>query len=246
MVDMELDEIFGTEIWNEHDEFLYTAITARCGSVVQYGEIKDRGCAEDLVPRVQLSPVPSDEIYPLLLKHLKVWASKVNEEWMYIKRPNCRAYGQVRGSQTLAQEFLHEIQVYEQINTKQHRNLPQYHGCVVERGRVVGIVLDRYVCTLAIRRGSMDHASCLECFSGASAGVKHLHDIGLAHNDLNPTNVMFDGDGNTIITDFDSCAPEHVHLVKTGTPGWSDGFAECSSFTNDELALKMLRKYLEL
>ena len=66
-------------------------------------------------------------------------------EQLFVKRPNCRAYGQVRGSDTLAQELLAEVQVYEHLATKPHPNLPRYYGTIVENGRVVGVALDQYV-----------------------------------------------------------------------------------------------------
>ncbi|SJL04266.1 uncharacterized protein ARMOST_07627 [Armillaria ostoyae] len=36
-------------------------------------------------------------------------------------------------------------------------------------------------------------------------GIKHIHGLGLIHNDINPNNIMLDADGTLVIIDFDSC-----------------------------------------
>jgi serine/threonine protein kinase len=43
-----------------------------------------------------------------------------------------------------------------------------------------------------------------------------MHDLGLVHSDLNPSNIM-DGN-NPIIIDFDSCKPEGQKLGKEELP----------------------------
>ncbi len=39
-------EVFLTEVWNDNDYILYTALTARCESLLTYGEVQDRGSVE--------------------------------------------------------------------------------------------------------------------------------------------------------------------------------------------------------
>jgi serine/threonine protein kinase len=221
-------------------------LVRRTGSTFQYAEIKKRGSAETLQHEVEFCDVPREEIYPEALASLRVCPLTMNAEEVYIKRPCCLSYDQDKGSQRLAEEFLKEAQIHELLSTKQHGNLPRYHGCLVEDGRVVGIVMDRYASTLRDQRDSMDHASCSRCFSDTKAGLEHLHSLGLAHNDLNPANIMADKNGNFVIIDFDSCAAEDVPLTKIGTPGWNEGFKDTSSFANDNSALERLKEYLEL
>jgi serine/threonine protein kinase len=50
------------------------------------------------------------------------------------------------------------------------------------------------------------------------AGARHLHSLGLAHNDLNPTNIAVDGDDDPILLDFGSCRRFGEHL-SGGTNG---------------------------
>lgn len=51
-------------------------------------------------------------------------------------------------------------------------------------------------------------------------GVEHLHNQGLTHNDLNPSNIAIDKLGNPIILDFGSCQKFGEQLISAGTPGW--------------------------
>lgn len=43
------------------------------------------------------------------------------------------------------------------------------------------------------------------CLDGIERGIRHLHLLGLVHNDINPAKIMFEGDGAPIIIDFGSC-----------------------------------------
>ena len=36
-------------------------------------------------------------------------------------------------------------------------------------------------------------------------GIRHLHSLGLVHNDINPANIMLDNNGTAVLIDFDSC-----------------------------------------
>ena len=46
----------------------------------------------------------------------------------------------------------------------------------------------------------------LECMDQIEAAVAHLHVLGLAHNDISPSNTMLDNLGQAILIDLDSCA----------------------------------------
>jgi serine/threonine protein kinase len=35
-------------------------------------------------------------------------------------------------------------------------------------------------------------------------GIKHFHEIGIVHGDIQPDNIMFDNNGNAVIIDLDS------------------------------------------
>jgi len=46
-----------------------------------------------------------------------------------------------------------------------------------------------------------DYSSIL---AGIESGIRHLHSLGLVHNDINPRNIMMDHD-KAVIIDFGSC-----------------------------------------
>lgn len=64
----------------------------------------------------------------------------------------------------------------------------------------------------------LDKAAFLGALESALA---HLHNLGLAHNDLNPANILISETGMPVLTDFDSCRPVGQKLLYSrGTPGW--------------------------
>lgn len=81
--------------------------------------------------------------------------------------------------------------------------------------------------------------------SGVTAGIDHLHSLGLVHNDINPMNIMVDKVGNAIITDFDSCVPVGAPC-DAGTPGWSQLRTpnKVASFENDVYGLDLVSKFV--
>jgi len=77
-----------------------------------------------------------------------------------------------------------------------------------------------------------------------SNGLKHLHNLGLAYNDLNPANVMYTADDTAVLIDLDSCRAEGKSLDKWGTLDWIDAPLHISDTRNDRAALKKLETYL--
>lgn len=45
-----------------------------------------------------------------------------------------------------------------------------------------------------------------QLFAQLESAVSHLHSLGMAHNDINPRNIMIK-DGDPILIDFGSCQP---------------------------------------
>jgi serine/threonine protein kinase len=82
------------------------------------------------------------------------------------------------------------------------------------------------------------------CLQGIRAGVAHLHSLGLAHNDINPYNVMMDAGDNPVLIDFDACTREGEALLKFGTPDWFDETVRIGSRQNDFYALRKMVEYL--
>ena len=75
--------------------------------------------------------------------------------------------------------------------------------------------------------------------------TKHLHALGLAHNDINPANVMVRDDDTICVIDFGSCRPFGCRLITAGSYGWIDEEFTTSDLKHDEVALNKLRDWLE-
>jgi serine/threonine protein kinase len=65
-------------------------------------------------------------------------------------------------------------------------------------------------------------------------GISHIHSLGFAHNDINPSNIMFDDNNTLVIIDFDLCLPfESILTTTKQTPGWHDPEVQTSDPRND-------------
>ncbi|KAK3349520.1 hypothetical protein B0T25DRAFT_610305 [Lasiosphaeria hispida] len=139
----------------------------------------------------------------------------------YVKKPRLISYDRIRrGSRPdlIAEFVLAEAKVCEQLMRHPHPNFATYLGFQVSDGRITGRCFARYQRTLmqevnprnfskrksrSARRatGRYDYVP-----AGMESGIKHIHSLGLVHNDINPKNVMLDGN-RVVLIDFDSCRP---------------------------------------
>jgi serine/threonine protein kinase len=88
---------------------------------------------------------------------------------------------------------------------------------------------------------SKDYSNVL---AGIESGIKHLHAVGLVHNDINPSNIMLDGD-EAVIIDFGSCRRVGESLEGAGrTYEWYDEQVKTALPQNDLDALEEIRIWL--
>ncbi|KAK4182439.1 hypothetical protein QBC35DRAFT_509984 [Podospora australis] len=88
---------------------------------------------------------------------------------------------------------------------------------------------------------SKDHSNVL---AGIKSGIQHLHALGLVHNDINPSNIMLDGD-KAVIIDFDSCRRIGESLEDVGrTYEWYGKQVKTALPQNDLDALEEIRLWL--
>lgn len=78
----------------------------------------------------------------------------------------------------------------------------------------------------------------LEC------AVAHLHSIGLAHNDIKPSNVTLRADHQPVLIDSESCAPLGEATPCQGTDGRYESPNMASRVENDLYALRRMRERL--
>jgi serine/threonine protein kinase len=131
---------------------------------------------------------------------------------------------------------------FEGISPPQYRSIPWMHSrewenngplfCQLRRDSIRGVTKDP-------RPFDADL-----CVRGIQKGLRHLHNLGLIHCDVNPTNVRMEGD-TPIIVDFDSCRREGEELgLKAGTRGWKSEDFKLARRENDQYGLSKIKKIL--
>ncbi|KAI1120257.1 kinase-like domain-containing protein [Nemania abortiva] len=141
---------------------------------------------------------------------------------VYVKRPSLIGYEPsiTNGCDTL----LEEAKIYETLLLNPHKNIAQYHGCLVEDGMFHALCIEKYPTTLSAlidKDADLSEEEKKRIMQDIRAGVAHLHSVGFVHNDLNPTNIMLTDDGTAVVIDFDSARPTGEPLgLKGATPFW--------------------------
>ncbi|KGO77390.1 hypothetical protein PITC_047630 [Penicillium italicum] len=177
----------------------------------------------------------------------------------FVKKPQLISYDQISQGprpDSIAEDLLKEARIYELLKRRPHPNIATYLGCQVSDGAITGLCLERYPHTLMNEvnpRGLMkrklrstwqatEDYSCI--LTGIESGIKHLHSLGLVHNDINPSNIMIDN-RRAIIIDFGSCRRLGESLEDAGrTYEWYDEKVQHSLFENDLNALEEIRIWL--
>jgi serine/threonine protein kinase len=197
--------------------------------------------------RNSLRQIPNDEIYPPMPADWSALEMPVSEPEHYVKRPRLASYRWAKGTSQLADRFLKEGRTLHLMRQDPHPNVAKLEGCLVGGGRILGLVLTRYPTTLQHRVQIQDGNPLdrVSCFRGIVAGVRHFHSLGIAHNDVNPNNIMLDEGDRPVIVDFGGCMPFGEKLTESGTPGWNEGFDEdVSRANNDRIGLTKVGEWL--
>ena len=101
-----------------------------------------------------------------------------------------------------------------------------------------------YASAITERLKDSDAAKRSIYFEDIKEGIHHLHQLGLIHNDLNPSNILTDSK-IPIIIDFDSCRLTGEKLgSKTGTFPCKLKGAEFATPENDFHSLEKLRELI--
>ncbi|GAB1320039.1 hypothetical protein MFIFM68171_10249 [Madurella fahalii] len=148
-----------------------------------------------------------------------------------------------------------EVQVLQLISQHPpHPNIVKYHGCRVRRGFITAIVMDRVdgetLWTYARAGGKVDKAPFMAALRSA---ITHLHSVvGVAHNDLNPNNIMVGKDGMPVLIDFGSARQLGGKIgFSVGTPGWMEDltcardYYSYSKASHDLTALDKISDWLD-
>ncbi|KAK5168888.1 uncharacterized protein LTR77_006197 [Saxophila tyrrhenica] len=223
----------------------YTSVSAYVDNVAYTGKLDQHPDEVDEGELLNsLEPVPVECIHPLFQQEFTK-APPYDPEVHYLKSPSFTYDDCQPGKTFVAECVLNEVKALELIRKHPHPNLVKYYGCVVRDGRITALCLHRYPDTM------VDYAYC--GISGARAsmfaynienGIHHLHSLGLAHNDINESNICVDEHEQAVIVDFDSCLPFGEPLMK-GTSACADLDAWVSSKENDlDYGLTTIEEFL--
>jgi serine/threonine protein kinase len=192
-----------------------------------------------------LKRIPDEDIYPLPPVNITK-SDLISRHEYYLKRPKISNYGKLKDLKLIPQMLLDEIEVLELLEKHPHPNFVHYLGSVVKRERVIGFALERYPQTIETRlktkTASFDGVAAMAEIQSA---IKHLHSLGFAHNDLNPSNIMVKENDHIIIIDLGSSRRFGERLTSGGTRGWVDENLETSEIQNDEIALGKIRAWMQ-
>ncbi|CBY00826.1 similar to serine/threonine-protein kinase [Plenodomus lingam JN3] len=218
-----------TKVILRKDGQYYYATTHR-----RYDSAADIDLAE-----LPLESIPTWQIWPPF-PHNFTHAPEASLRSCHIKEPSLIHYGDTKASTDMARLLLDEAEVCEALRTHPHPNIAQYLGCRVIDGRITGLCFVKYGVNLFqwVKEG---HACDIDgCIKGIKDGIKHLHDLGFVHCDVNPTNIVMNGDAPVII-DFDSCRRIGEPLgLKAGTRGWTrEDFTSAQQEVDDDGVLRI-------
>lgn len=228
-------------------KFSYVQVFVRQGDILYSGKWTNRLDSPKTLDDLQeVKQVPTEDRGP-----------EVNTTWsaVYVKTPSLLAY--VDGN--LEDQISREVEICEILRKNPHPNVAVYHGYIETHGRVSGLCFKRYASTLleAVNPQRVGKVAFLSSarelvkeymtsgLEGILAAIKHLHSLGIIHNDINPANIMLNEDGTLI--DFDSCRfiGESLSNTKTKrTRHWHDPTVDISLEKNDLEAFKDLRAWL--
>ena len=234
------------EQWDEVEgdlEFRYTIIILREGDDYFLARYNSRMMPSDQVnlDALEMRPIPTAHLWPTYSNDLTPAPDPLPLD-CYIKRPSMIQYSEDATS-GIPNLFLAEARTCELLSKHPHPNIARYHGCLVRDNRLTGLCFAKYDKTLEDRRKCDDNTLPRHILKGIESGIHHLHSLGIIHNDVNPSNIMFKADDDTpVIIDFDSCGREGDRLVKAGTMGWSDDSFDVAATKNDYYGLKKIEE----
>jgi serine/threonine protein kinase len=241
------------EITNGKPKFSYVKYFLRQDGVVYYGEWHNNRSE---------TPDHLGELRKLQQIQTEGRGPKIRPTWLgvYVKTPSLLAY--INGFVDIETQIRREVDTCEILREKQPRpNIATYYGCQVTRGQVSGICFKQYTSTLlekvnprclnkdAFRLSGRElvDETIRASLGGIWEGIKHLHSLGIIHNDINPANIMFDEHDTPVLIDFDSCRRVGESLRDTHTKRthqWHDPDVKTASEKNDVHAFQELRTWL--
>lgn len=188
--------------------------------------------------------IPDEELFPVAPADVKLTVApdSFTESNAFIKGPGLTSYESVRGSDFIPTGMLAETLTMEALAKSPHPNIITYLGCHVKRGRITAIVLEDLDKTLMdlYNEPNFGTVDKKKLFAQLESAINHLHSLGMAHNDINPHNIMIK-DSAPILIDFGSCQLYGKRLQSLGSPGWSEGIFYTSEKSHDDYSINKVK-----
>ena len=225
--------------------FSHTKIILREGNQYYYA-ISSHRCLGFKVDIHELNPIPipSSQLWPSFPTQFRQTPEPLPHD-CFVKRPSLLDCGHNEASNgDVGSLLLHEAEVCEILRASPHPNIAQYLGCLVENDKIMGHCFVKYGMNLyeMVTKDSRPFDADL-ILRGIQEGIQHLHSLGLIHCDINPDNIVMDGD-TPVIVDFDSCRRNGELGMKGGTLNWTREDFEFARPENDEYGLAKIRDFL--
>lgn len=244
------------EIWEKGEAFAekdddlvfdHSIIILRQGDDFFYSKTDQRILTSSTIDinTLQTTKIPTESLRPPISPQFTQAPDPLPQN-TYLKQPSLLDYADSpSAAPDYSSQVLTEVEACEILRKHPHPNIAQYLGCVPENGKIKGLCFVKYPTTLSQRLKDGAPFDKTRCLQGIESGIRHMHELGLIHNDINPLNIMMDGD-NPIIIDFDSCKAEGAKLgVKGGTFEWEIDGAEYARRENDFYGLSKLQGLLK-
>lgn len=197
--------------------------------------------------RANLRMIPDHDVFPKMTQEFTLLPQHSNVTELFLKRPQIHCLLEEFGGSIVPQMLLEEVQVMELLARHPHPNIVPYHGCVVKRGYITGIAITRYEKILDHRfHNNASHLDLDRFERQCRDGIDHIHSLGLAHNDLNPSNIALDSHDNPVIIDWGSCKEFGELLLSAGTPGWIEDEFDVSRKEHDLFALDKIMAWMRV
>ncbi|POR35871.1 Serine/threonine protein kinase [Tolypocladium paradoxum] len=216
------------EVDEDTGDFRYTMFATVEDDMIYYGQLNKPKADISFQDATDcLAPIPDEEIFPRWPPQ-GLTLTKAPEELppnVFVKRPRLALYDiflKHKVVHLLPKGLVEEAEAMEVLGSQPHPNIVRYHGCHVRRGHITGLVLDRHPHDLEnyLKNGHAIRDKQLFMESLESA-IRHVHSLGWAHNDLNPTNILVTEDSRPILIDFGSARRIGEKLsTSRGTKDW--------------------------
>ncbi|KAL3440048.1 hypothetical protein BJX65DRAFT_300736 [Aspergillus insuetus] len=141
------------------------------------------------------------------------------------EKPSLLAY--ING--ILKSKSLAKLKTCEILHKNPYSNITTYYGYNKTHSQVSGFARD------------LVREDIISSLTGILAAIKHLHLLGLVHNNINPTNITLDNNGTLVLIDFNNYCYIRKHLRNTKikrTHHWHGPYVEIWLKENDFDAFK--------